>query len=591
MNSVSVSIQSSPGISFPARWRGDRMPNPPRSLSLSGVICPDSQYPEMDRHPRSFFATTYFNQELSALFHEVSRGLQGQIDDRIVELDSPLASGKTHTLLSLYHWVKNGQDLQQIPQVDRFRFPETVRVAAFSGDINIRQGIAVENHCPIFTPWGLLGWQLDGESGYALMETAADEWLAPSQATLKKLLAPQPTLILIDDFLAYVEQAIALAETDSNFALQLQVFLDNLTAVVRELPQAMLVYAGLLRDVELVINRSGIAAKVSPKPAVGSAKVKSRLRGDRRPSHFFYPDEISLTTSPKKNRNSPVRHLIKSLELSLSPRNKPPSKSWQFAPQPREKLPVSPSFSFREQMERQTARFRWKGQTKLRQRIGKINPIYPPILPQCIPGIRLQIVTSLACAKILQTGEMKAKVIPKENWKKSRQKCQVSGRPTTQPLNLKNPLTLESICVNKYAELPGEFGGGDGCSARVLLPGCCVANQTLPFAKPITIEETTKHKWGGNERKAVVVRVVMFGINRSPSGGVVDRATKPRKTLCLIRICENRTLAGTKRIKNSQIARSHSHGKSPGTGSRPSHISLCHSPMESGGSLADFNRR
>ncbi|MEB3827653.1 DUF499 domain-containing protein [Phormidium sp. CCY1219] len=456
--------------------------------------------------------------------------------------------------------------------------------------MNIRQGIAVENHCPILTPWGLLGWQLSGESGYALMATAADEWVAPSQETLKKLLSPQPTLILIDDFLSYVEQAIALPETESNFALQLQVFLDNLTAVVRELPQAMLVYAGLLHDVESAISRSGIAAKVSPNPAVCSAKVKTRLRGDRRPYHFLYPDEISLTHSPTNNRKNPVHSPTKYLKSCLYPRHKKPSKSWNIAPQKREKLTLSPSFYFRKQMERQNAKS-WQLPTKLRQRIGKLTPIYPPILPKSIPGVRLQIFTSLACATILQTGGMKAKVIPKANRKKLWQKCKVLGQPKTQALIFIKPLTLGNLCVSKYADLPGESGGGEGCSARVLRPGCCVANQTLFFPKPITIEETTKHKWGGNERKAVVVRVVMFGINRSPSGGVVDRATKPRKTLCLIRICENRTLAGTKRIKNSQIARSHSHGKSPGLSSRQSHLSLCHSPMEPGGSLANFNRR
>ena len=60
------------------------------------------------RDPELFFKKTYLTQGLSALIAEVVLRLSGKKGaEPVIQLQTPFGGGKTHTLLTIYHLVKN----------------------------------------------------------------------------------------------------------------------------------------------------------------------------------------------------------------------------------------------------------------------------------------------------------------------------------------------------------------------------------------------------------------------------------------------------------------------------------------------------
>lgn len=60
---------------------------------------------------------------------------------------------------------------------------------------------------------------------------------------LHQLLGGEPTLILFDKVLTYIEKAKAIQSHDTNFGRQNLIFLQTLTEVIRGLPNAAMVYS------------------------------------------------------------------------------------------------------------------------------------------------------------------------------------------------------------------------------------------------------------------------------------------------------------------------------------------------------------
>ncbi|CAD5985362.1 ATP-binding protein [Planktothrix agardhii] len=252
-----------------------KLDNATYAANLGSVIRQEPKCPRLYRDAREFFNATYLTGELRGILADVLKGLQGDAGNRVIQLRTPFGGGKTHTLLSLYHLAKHRDQLRGIPQLDPLPDPGDVTVAAFIGlDISASTGISIENGPQILTPWGYLAWQIGGNEAYQLIEADDKNRTAPGNNDLRKIIGDKPTLILMDEFLVYVENAMGIQLGDSTFGRQVLTFVQKLTEVVRELPKTVLVYS-LQASVQEAVGNEGLLSVLD--------KLVSRIDAKKEP--------------------------------------------------------------------------------------------------------------------------------------------------------------------------------------------------------------------------------------------------------------------------------------------------------------------
>ncbi|WP_446684875.1 ATP-binding protein (plasmid) [Cyanobacterium sp. IPPAS B-1200] len=255
--------------------REGKLDNATYAAQLGAVIRNDVSCPYVYRDARGFFEATYLTKELKQLLNDVLKGLNGQGGDRILQLRTPFGGGKTHTLISLYHVTQHRQELEHIPEIQQLPKPDKIKVLSFIGlDVDASTGTNfndIPSNLPplisqnklesegkkILTPWGYLAWQIGGEKSYALVAEQDQKRIAPGNDVLRKLFGNQPLLILMDEVLVYVETAMALVVGDSTFGKQVLTFIQRLTEVVTELPNAVMVYS-LQASVQEAVGSEGV---------------------------------------------------------------------------------------------------------------------------------------------------------------------------------------------------------------------------------------------------------------------------------------------------------------------------------------------
>lgn len=187
--------------------------------------------------PVRFFNRTFLTAGLRQLAGEVVGRLTGQGDgDAVMQIQTPFGGGKTHTLITLFHLVKNGPQCFDHPALKEYWFergwktPPTVPVAAFDGNqigvgaVEVAPGVSVQ------TMWGHLAWQLAGKAGYELVRNFDADRVSPDGNDIDKLLKlSKGGLIILDEVANYVETAAAVSVADSTLAAQTRTFLQRLT--------------------------------------------------------------------------------------------------------------------------------------------------------------------------------------------------------------------------------------------------------------------------------------------------------------------------------------------------------------------------
>ena len=230
------------------------------AASLSQVVRQDPNCPAVYRDARKFFEATYLTKELRSLLEDVLKGLCGQATDTVLQLRTPFGGGKTHSLVSLYHITQHRQELNSIDNLSTLPDPGKVSVLSFIGfDKGAQSGIEI-NGQKILTPWGYLIWQLGQQRHQDLFSLIAEEdaqRIAPGNDTLRRIIGNEPTLILLDEFLSYVDSAMGVTVGDSTFGRQVLTFVQRLTEVVRELPKTVMVYS-LQASVKEAIGNEGL---------------------------------------------------------------------------------------------------------------------------------------------------------------------------------------------------------------------------------------------------------------------------------------------------------------------------------------------
>jgi hypothetical protein len=214
------------------------------AADLGSVVRPGGKAREIYGDPVAFFRATYLTSSMRALLADVLGALAGRGGDRVLQLRTPFGGGKTHSLLALYHLATGRDRLASLPELTELPDPGPTRVAVLSGvDLDPsspRQHDGVIAH----TMWGELAWQLGGADAYRLVAKQDELGQAPGKDVLAALFpADEPTLLLLDEVLVYVEKAKAVARGDTTLGAQMLLFLQSLTELIGAHRRAAMVYS------------------------------------------------------------------------------------------------------------------------------------------------------------------------------------------------------------------------------------------------------------------------------------------------------------------------------------------------------------
>ncbi len=180
--------------------------------------------------PSEFFALTYPTYNLRELAKDVVQRLASRNEKAIRQLELTYGGGKTHTLITLYHLVREPEALPDLPSVKEFvehmgMAPPKARVAVLPFDkLDVEKGMEVR--APggetrwLRNPWSVLAYQIAGDEGLKLLHPdgkAEERDSAPAQNLLETLLQTPAdeglaTLVLLDEVLMYAREKVGLDE-------------------------------------------------------------------------------------------------------------------------------------------------------------------------------------------------------------------------------------------------------------------------------------------------------------------------------------------------------------------------------------------
>lgn len=172
------------------------------------------------RDPSEFFRRTYLTDSLSQLLGGAVRRLAGMGGDPVVQLQTNFGGGKTHSMLALYH-LFSGTTVSSLSGMDNVlgdagvpSLPSVNRVVLVGNRISPGSPNSKDGRPGVRTLWGELAWQLglaaggETEARRAYERVRADDEHAtnPGDALRELLNEYSPSLILIDEWVAYARQ-------------------------------------------------------------------------------------------------------------------------------------------------------------------------------------------------------------------------------------------------------------------------------------------------------------------------------------------------------------------------------------------------
>ncbi len=201
--------------------------------------------------PVEFFSRTYITDGLRDLLTRALRRLTGDMNaSPVVNLQTNFGGGKTHSMLALYHLFSGierdrfPQEIQDLvaeagnPELESLRVK---RVALVGTDLQAGSPQIKDDGTEVRTLWGELAWQLGGREAYAIVAEADETGTNPGDALRTLISQYSPTLILIDEWVAYARQLVTERELPAGSFETQFTFAQSLTEIVRSIPGAMLV--------------------------------------------------------------------------------------------------------------------------------------------------------------------------------------------------------------------------------------------------------------------------------------------------------------------------------------------------------------
>lgn len=201
--------------------------------------------------PVEFFTRTYLTEGLRDLLSRALRRLNGDEGaSPVVNLQTNFGGGKTHSMLALYHLFSGTpakdfpQELQELiaangnPDLGAL---DVRRIALVGTYLKAGSPIIKDDGTEVRTLWGELAWQLGGREAYDLIAEDDRAGTNPGEALRTLIMRYSPSLILIDEWVAYARQLVTDKELPSGSFETQFTFAQSLTEIVRSVPGVMLV--------------------------------------------------------------------------------------------------------------------------------------------------------------------------------------------------------------------------------------------------------------------------------------------------------------------------------------------------------------
>jgi hypothetical protein len=193
------------------------------------------------KDPYLFYKKTYFTQGLNNLLKRVHTTVTTKKGSSVVQIQTPFGGGKTHALVAIYHYAKNGKKIKELLPVGLELIEP--KVAAIAGNHwNPVEGRTSEGVTRL-TFWGEIGYQIAGKKGYEFFRQNDEARVSPGKEKIREFLeAQQPFVLLFDEILEYINRAKDVRDqVDESLGTQTFSFFQELTEAVSTLPKGMLV--------------------------------------------------------------------------------------------------------------------------------------------------------------------------------------------------------------------------------------------------------------------------------------------------------------------------------------------------------------
>ncbi len=164
------------------------------------------------RNPVEFFRRTYLTESLKRMLVGAVRRIAGRGGDPVVQLQTNFGGGKTHAMLALYHLFSGiaPTELMGIDAVmeeaEARSLPTARRVVLVGNKISPGNPSTKPDGTVIRTLWGELAWQLGGKKAFARIRADDEKATSPGDALRELFNEYAPSLILIDEWVAYARQ-------------------------------------------------------------------------------------------------------------------------------------------------------------------------------------------------------------------------------------------------------------------------------------------------------------------------------------------------------------------------------------------------
>lgn len=169
--------------------------------------------------PQEFFARTFVTEGMQGLLEQALRRVAGREGEPVIQLKTAFGGGKTHSMLALYHMLRNRKVAEKIPAVreimDRTgldEIPETASAVVVGTALSPAKSKRPSNlpGVKVNTLWGEIAYQLalarNDPSLYEYVREADKKGISPGSEDLKNLFdAAGPVLILLDELVAYAK--------------------------------------------------------------------------------------------------------------------------------------------------------------------------------------------------------------------------------------------------------------------------------------------------------------------------------------------------------------------------------------------------
>lgn len=216
------------------------------AIDLWGVV--NKKAPQMYLDAEEFFNKTFITEGIKTVLSKTAMALSGSANssDRILGLQTSFGGGKTHLLLSLYHYAKESKRDSILEKITGVKLKgskiDNVNVAVFTNKTcDVVQGRKTEDGKHIQTIWGEIAYQLGGKELFSIVEANDKERICPQGKFEEVLEKAAPCIILIDELADYCIAAAGKKYADTNLSNQTISFIQQLSGAVAKTPKTMIV--------------------------------------------------------------------------------------------------------------------------------------------------------------------------------------------------------------------------------------------------------------------------------------------------------------------------------------------------------------